>query len=56
MTDADALILTEGNAFTVIDFETVAEHPLALVPVTVKVVVDPGITTILDEVEPVLHK
>ena len=34
ITDCDAVMLTLGNAFTIIVFEADAEHPLALVPVT----------------------
>jgi hypothetical protein len=35
ITDGDALTVTTGFAFTVTDTLAVAEHPLALVPVTI---------------------
>ena len=40
---------------TVITVETVAEHPLAFVPVTEYVVVAYGLTVIEDEVAPLLQ-
>lgn len=46
---------TTGTAFTVIVFETTAEQPAALVPVTEYVVVTDGLIVILDEVAPLLH-
>jgi hypothetical protein len=45
-----------GAAFTVIVFETIAVQPLELVPVHEYVDVDAGLTVMLDEVSPVLHK
>jgi hypothetical protein len=51
----DALIVMEGDALTDTVNAAVAEHPLAFVPVTLYVVVEEGLTDILDDVEPVLH-
>jgi len=45
----------EGDAFTETVTEAVWEHPLELVPVTVYVVVSPGLTVMLAEVSPVFH-
>jgi len=55
ITDEDTLTFTEGEAFTVIVFETIAEHPPAFVPVQVYVVVELGLTVMLAEVAPLLH-
>jgi len=52
----DGVTTTVGLARTVIVFEALAEHPLALLPVTLYVVVADGLTDMLDEVAPVLHK
>ena len=49
-------MLKLGAAFTVIVFEIIAVQPLELVPVHEYVVVEPGLTVMLDEVAPVLHK
>jgi hypothetical protein len=49
-------MLTLGVAFTVIVFETITVQPLELVPVHEYVVVEPGLTVMLDDVAPVLHK
>lgn len=48
--DGEALTLTVGMAITVIVRTAVAEHPLALVPVTLYVVVAEGLTTILMQI------
>ena len=45
-----------GNGFTVTGFDAEAEQPLASVTVTVKVVVDTGLTVMLCAVAPVLHE
>jgi len=49
-------MLKLGAAFTVIVFDTIAVQPLELVPVHEYVEVELGLTVILDEVAPVLHK
>jgi hypothetical protein len=53
--DDDEDKLTVGKTFTVIVLDTNPEHPAELNPVTEYVVVDPGLTKILDDVAPVLH-
>jgi hypothetical protein len=47
-------MFTSGFAFTVIVFETIAEHP-PIVPVTEYVADADGLTVMLDEVAPVLQ-
>jgi hypothetical protein len=54
--DTEAAMLTVGEALTVITFVIVSEHPLALVPATEYVVVAVGLTVILADVAPLLHK
>jgi hypothetical protein len=49
-------MLTLGTTFTVMIFETVVAHPLEFVPVQVYVVVELGLTVMVAEVAPVLHK
>jgi hypothetical protein len=49
-------MLKLGTAFTVIVFDTIAVQPLELVPVHEYVEVELGLTVMLDEVAPVLHK
>jgi len=52
--DGDAVAVTFGAAFTVTVTDAVLEQP-AVVPVTVYVVVEVGLTLILAVVAPVLH-
>ena len=52
--DDEGLIETVGE-FTVTNVDAVAEHPPALVPVTVYVVEDVGLTVILAVVAPLLQ-
>jgi hypothetical protein len=47
--------LITGNAFTVIVFEVLTEHPAPLVPVTEYVVVVDGLTLMDDDVAPLLQ-
>ena len=56
ISDEDALTLTTGTILTVTVAEAFAEHPLALVPVTLYVVVADGLTEILEVIAPVFHK
>jgi len=49
-------MLKLGATFTAIVFDTIAAQPLELVPVHEYVVADPGLTDMLDEVAPLLHK
>jgi len=53
--DGEAEAVTLGKALTDTVTEAVPEQPLALVPVTEYVVVEPGLTVILAVVCPVLH-
>ena len=53
--EAEALMLILGAALTVMILDAMAVHPFAPVPVTVYVVVDEGLTVILDDVDPLLH-
>lgn len=55
MVEEDELTDMPGDALTNTVTLDVAEHPLALVPVTAYVVVTPGLTEILAPVAPVLH-
>ena len=48
-------MFTVGIAFTVMIFEATSAQPLAFVPVTVNVDVEPGLTVILDVVAPLLQ-
>jgi hypothetical protein len=52
----ETLTFILGVAFTVIKADALALHPLEFVPVTEYVVVTLGLTVILAEVDPVLHK
>ena len=45
-----------GKGFTVMDIDAVVEHPEAVVPVTLYVVVVVGLTVIVELVDPLLHK
>ena len=56
MVELDALTLMEGAAFTVTVTFALALHPPRVVPETEYVVVTEGLTDILEEVAPVLHK
>ena len=49
------MAVTFGNGFTVTVMEADVEQPIELVPVTVYVIVDVGLTVMLAEVAPVLH-
>ena len=53
--DADELTATDGAAFTTTVMLPTAEHPPVFVPVTLYVVVAPGLTVMLEVVAPVLH-
>jgi hypothetical protein len=53
--EGDAVAVTFGVAPTVTVTLTIFEHPLEFVPVTEYVVVDVGLTVMLDVVSPVLH-
>jgi len=53
--DGDAVAVTFGNGFTVTVREVDVEQPIELVPVTVYVVVDVGLTVMFAVVAPVLH-
>jgi len=54
--DGDALTLTVGEASTVIVALAVLVHPFTFVPVTVYVVVVPGLTEILAVLAPVFQE
>ena len=54
--ELEALIAMEGAALTVIVFDTESEQPLLPVPVTEYVAVAAGLTVMLAEVAPLLHK
>jgi hypothetical protein len=56
METEDGVQVTTGAVFTVTVAEALAEHPFALVPVTVKVVVADGLTVMLADVAPVFHR
>lgn len=56
ITDDAALTDTTGAALTVTVRLDVDEHPLAFVPVTEYEVVVPGLTAMLAEVAPLLHR
>jgi hypothetical protein len=53
--DADALILTDGAALTVMVWVAEAAQPVVLVPVTLYIVVADGLTVMLAVVAPLLH-
>jgi len=53
--DGLAVAATDGNGFTVTLTDAVPVHPAVLVPVTVYVVVDAGLTVVEDVFAPVLH-
>jgi len=52
----EALMFTEGAAVTVTATLALLEHPVRVVPVHVYVVVDAGLTVILDDVAPLLQR
>ena len=54
--DSEAFTATLGVAFTVITVVAFAVQPLELVAVTEYVVVAPGLTLMLAEVDPLLHR
>ena len=54
--DADALMFTTGAALTVTVTFADDEHPVSVVPLQEYVVVALGLTVILEEVDPLLHK
>jgi hypothetical protein len=54
--DADALTLIEGAALTTTVTDPIAEQPDELVPVTEYVVVNVGLTEMLADVAPLLHR
>ena len=53
--EGEAVAVTFGEAPTDTVTDAVFEHPLEFVPVTEYVVVEPGLTTMLAVVWPVLH-
>jgi len=55
MVEGDAVAVTVKPLPTETVTDAVPEQPLELVPVTEYVVVEPGLTVILDVVSPVLH-
>ncbi|GHN02215.1 hypothetical protein WSM22_37040 [Cytophagales bacterium WSM2-2] len=54
--EVEALIFTEGAALTVTVTFALAEHPANVVPVQVYVVVEAGLTEMLEDVAPLLQR